>query len=130
MMTMNPVFCLPIVSLNIVFPQAFFTISGDTQLLISVVKITCLFGSELRQRAEVNFALCRYQRGCRSLAANLQLSAQSPREPRTHAETSDSEEGYDVPEEVENVIGAWPVPWAISRGAEAPAPCGRWGQRL
>ncbi|EPQ18597.1 Tubulin-specific chaperone D [Myotis brandtii] len=46
----------------------------------------------------------RYQRGCRSLAANLQASTQSQREARTHVETPDSEEGYDVPEEVESVI--------------------------
>lgn len=52
---------------------------------------------------------CRYQRGCRSLAANLQAGTQSQREAQTHAETPDSEEGYDVPEEVESVIGAWPA---------------------
>ncbi|XP_016070936.1 PREDICTED: tubulin-specific chaperone D [Miniopterus natalensis] len=46
----------------------------------------------------------RYQRGCRSLAANLQAGTQSQREAQTHAETPDSEEGYDVPEEVESVI--------------------------
>ncbi|XP_054449170.1 tubulin-specific chaperone D [Pteronotus mesoamericanus] len=45
----------------------------------------------------------RYQRGCRSLAANLQASTQSQREPRAHTEAPDSEEGYDVPEEVERV---------------------------
>ncbi|XP_036159520.1 tubulin-specific chaperone D isoform X2 [Myotis myotis] len=46
----------------------------------------------------------RYQRGCRSLAANLQASTQSQREARAHVETPDSEEGYDVPEEVESVL--------------------------
>ncbi|XP_036125871.1 tubulin-specific chaperone D isoform X1 [Molossus molossus] len=46
----------------------------------------------------------RYQRGCRSLAANLQAYTQSQREPPMHTKTPDSEEGYDVPEEVENVI--------------------------
>lgn len=55
---------------------------------------------------------CRYQRGCRSLAANLQAYTQSQRAPPMHTTTPDSEEGYDVPEEVESVIGAWPAAWA------------------
>ncbi|GAB5581455.1 tubulin-specific chaperone D isoform X1 [Prionailurus iriomotensis] len=45
-----------------------------------------------------------YQRGCRSLAANLQLCAQSPREPTVHAETPAGDGDCDVPEEVESVI--------------------------
>lgn len=52
------------------------------------------------------FGFCRYQRGCRSLAANLQLCAQGRREPQTHSETPDGDADDDVPEEVERVIGA------------------------
>ncbi|XP_066237763.1 tubulin-specific chaperone D isoform X2 [Saccopteryx leptura] len=66
-------------------------------------------GVKLVQRLGLTFlkprmAKWRYQRGCRSLAANLQVCTQSQREPWTHAETPDSEEGYDIPEEVESVI--------------------------
>ena len=57
--------------------------------------------------------LCRYQRGCRSLAANLQLCAQSPRQPTVHAETPAGDGDCDVPEEVESVIGGC-------------SPCGLW----
>lgn len=49
--------------------------------------------------------LCRYQRGCRSLAANLQLCAQSQKASKMHVETPDSDGDYDIPEEVESVIG-------------------------
>ncbi|XP_053767028.1 tubulin-specific chaperone D isoform X2 [Desmodus rotundus] len=65
-------------------------------------------GVKLVQRLGLTFlkprvAKWRYQRGCRSLAANLQVCTQSQREPRMHTEDPDSEEGYDVPEEVECV---------------------------
>jgi len=46
----------------------------------------------------------RYQRGCRSLAANLQRCAQSQKESVVHVETPDSDGDYDIPEEVESVI--------------------------
>lgn len=56
------------------------------------------------------FASCRYQRGCRSLVAGLQLSVQSPRDPGIQTETPDSDGEDDVPEEVESVIGEWGPP--------------------
>ncbi|XP_057570643.1 tubulin-specific chaperone D isoform X2 [Hippopotamus amphibius kiboko] len=66
-------------------------------------------GVKLVQRLGLTFlkprvAKWRYQRGCRSLAASLQLCVQSPREPRMQAETPDSDGEDDVPEEVESVI--------------------------
>ncbi|XP_070417334.1 tubulin-specific chaperone D isoform X2 [Equus przewalskii] len=66
-------------------------------------------GVKLVQRLGLTFlkpklAKWRYQRGCRSLAANLQLCAQGRREPQTHAETPDGDADDDVPEEVERVI--------------------------
>lgn len=39
------------------------------------------------------------------MAANLQLCAQSQREAETRVETPDSDGDYDIPEEVESVIG-------------------------
>lgn len=127
---MNPVFYLSIVSLNTwhfrMHPLRF----QATLLLISVVKIACLLVSELWLQAEVTCAPCRYQRGCRSLAANLQLCTRTPREPRTQAETPDSEEGYDVPEEVESVIGAWPVHRASRMAGKALVPCRCFGRGL
>uniref|UniRef100_A0A8C0GPQ0 Tubulin-specific chaperone D n=1 Tax=Chelonoidis abingdonii TaxID=106734 RepID=A0A8C0GPQ0_CHEAB len=47
--------------------------------------------------------LYRYQRGCRSLAANLQFSAQVPVVQNLVIAAADEEE-YDIPGEVENVI--------------------------
>ncbi|XP_058559363.1 tubulin-specific chaperone D isoform X2 [Neofelis nebulosa] len=66
-------------------------------------------GVKLVQRLGLTFlkprvAEWRYQRGCRSLAANLQLCTQSPREPTVHAETPAGDGDCDVPEEVESVI--------------------------
>uniref|UniRef100_A0A8C9P525 Tubulin-specific chaperone D n=1 Tax=Spermophilus dauricus TaxID=99837 RepID=A0A8C9P525_SPEDA len=49
-------------------------------------------------------ALCRYQRGCRSLAANLQLSAQDRSEQKPLEVPPDSDEDYDIPDGVESVI--------------------------
>lgn len=60
----------------------------------------------------VNGNIFRYQRGSRSLAANLSMSqpitatdAATP-----EAETQDQEEDYDIPEELETVIGKLPPP--------------------
>ncbi|KAL2297603.1 hypothetical protein Nmel_016149, partial [Mimus melanotis] len=50
---------------------------------------------------------CRYQRGCRSLAANLQAQGAAvhnqKREAAAAAEADDDEE-YDIPGEIENVV--------------------------
>ncbi|XP_006886364.1 PREDICTED: tubulin-specific chaperone D [Elephantulus edwardii] len=64
-------------------------------------------GVKLAQRLGLTFlkprvAKWRYQRGSRSLAANL--SSQKQREQTPHSGTPDREEDYDVPEEVESVI--------------------------
>ncbi|XP_073742220.1 tubulin-specific chaperone D isoform X1 [Callorhinus ursinus] len=66
-------------------------------------------GVKLVQRLGLTFlkprvAKWRYQRGCRSLAANLQHCAQSQKESKVHMETPDSDGDYDIPEEVESVI--------------------------
>ncbi|XP_019357997.1 PREDICTED: tubulin-specific chaperone D [Gavialis gangeticus] len=70
-------------------------------------------GVKLVQRIGLTFlkpkvAKWRYQRGCRSLAANLQFSAQPP---ATHKQVTaagaiddDDDEEYDIPGEVENVV--------------------------
>lgn len=46
----------------------------------------------------------RYQRGSRSLAANLSMS-QSTTVPAAVTQTQEQEEEYDIPEELETVIG-------------------------
>ncbi|XP_072601395.1 tubulin-specific chaperone D isoform X2 [Vulpes vulpes] len=68
-------------------------------------------GVKLVQRLGLTFlkprvAKWRYQRGCRSLAANLQPRAQGPEGSQMPAETADGDgDGdYDVPEDVESVI--------------------------
>lgn len=51
--------------------------------------------------------LCRYQRGSRSLAANLQAqgaAVQNQKREVAAAEDDDDEE-YDIPGEIENVVG-------------------------
>ncbi|XP_062936879.1 tubulin-specific chaperone D isoform X4 [Cynocephalus volans] len=66
-------------------------------------------GVKLVQRLGLTFlkpkvAAWRYQRGCRSLAANLQCVTQGQSEQKPLVVTSDSEEDCDVPEGVERVI--------------------------
>lgn len=52
----------------------------------------------------------RYQRGSRSLAANLSTSQASTSVVSPKEETEEQEEDYDIPEELERVIGELPVP--------------------
>ncbi|XP_068932719.1 tubulin-specific chaperone D isoform X4 [Petaurus breviceps papuanus] len=66
-------------------------------------------GVKLVQRLGLTFlkprlAKWRYQRGCRSLSANLRLSSQDEEKQSPHILASENDEDYDVPEEVENVI--------------------------
>ncbi|CAL9693227.1 unnamed protein product [Knipowitschia caucasica] len=64
---------------------------------------------KLTQRLGLTFlkprlASWRYQRGCRSLAANLSISQSNTVPVDSNAETQEQEEDYDIPEEVETVI--------------------------
>ncbi|RXM29165.1 Tubulin-specific chaperone D [Acipenser ruthenus] len=70
-------------------------------------------GVKLVQRLGLTFlkpkvAKWRYQRGSRSLAANLSISTQGQPhavEQNTELTDKEEEEGYDIPEEMEHVIG-------------------------
>lgn len=57
----------------------------------------------------------RYQRGSRSLAANLSMSQSTAvaTAPTPVVETQDMEEDYDIPEEVETVIGQFQPPLCL-----------------
>lgn len=54
-------------------------------------------------------SLCRYQRGRRSLAANLQAQGAAVQNQKTQAAAAaaeaDDDEEYDIPGEIENVVG-------------------------
>lgn len=54
--------------------------------------------------------LCRYQRGCRSLAANLQPQGAAVQNQKREVAAAappeaDDDEEYDIPGEIENVVG-------------------------
>ncbi len=57
----------------------------------------------------------RYQRGSRSLAANLSMSQSTTVAAAVtpEVETQDQEEDYDIPEEVETVIGQFQPPLSL-----------------
>nr|XP_043907616.1 tubulin-specific chaperone D isoform X1 [Solea senegalensis] len=80
-------------------------------LLESSEAILRKFSVKLMQRLGLNFlkprlAAWRYQRGSRSLAANLSMSqtAVTADAVTPHADTREQEEDFDIPEEVETVI--------------------------
>lgn len=56
----------------------------------------------------------RYQRGSRSLAANLSTSQSNTLTVSPKVETQE-EEDYDIPEELESVIGEFQVPFALKK---------------
>lgn len=54
----------------------------------------------------MNMRVFRYQRGSRSLVANLSMSLQSSSgAAQTPQDSDEQEEDYDIPEELEAVIG-------------------------
>lgn len=55
----------------------------------------------------------RYQRGSRSLAANLFSSQSNAAAGSPKVETQEEEEDYDIPEELESVIGELQAPFAF-----------------
>lgn len=57
----------------------------------------------------------RYQRGSRSLAANLSMSQPTTATDAVtpEVETQEQEEDYDIPEEVETVIGQFLAPGIV-----------------
>lgn len=68
---------------------------------------------------------CRYQRGCRSLAANLQAqgaAVQSQKREVAAAEVDDDDEEYDIPAEIENVVGVLKLERSCCNGAVGLCP--------
>lgn len=57
----------------------------------------------------------RYQRGSRSLAANLSTSQSNTSAASPEVETQEQEEDYDIPEELESVISELQVPFAFRK---------------
>lgn len=57
----------------------------------------------------------RYQRGSRSLAANLSTSQSNTSAASPKVETQEQEEDYDIPEELESVISELQVPFAFQK---------------
>lgn len=57
----------------------------------------------------------RYQRGSRSLAANLSSSQTNTAAASPKVETREQEEDYDIPEELESVIGELQAPIAFKK---------------
>lgn len=55
----------------------------------------------------------RYQRGSRSLAANLSMSQSTTVAVTPEVEMQEQEEDYDIPEEVETVIGQFQPPLSL-----------------
>lgn len=63
----------------------------------------------------------RYQRGNRSLAANLSTSQSSSSAASPKVETQEQEDDYDIPEELESVIGQLQVHFAFSKNLSRSA---------
>lgn len=59
------------------------------------------------------FCASRYQRGSRSLAANLSTSQSNALAVSLEVEVQEEEEDYDIPEELESVIGELHSPFAF-----------------
>lgn len=59
---------------------------------------------------------CRYQRGSRSLAANLSMSQSGTATDAVtpDMDTQEQEEDYDIPEEVETVIGVFQLALSLN----------------
>ena len=85
---------------NLSFSGTLVIISVLSDLLVHVVTVVCCENPYFANWHAWCFA--RYQRGSRSLADNLALS--QPKE-NTAWQQADDEEEYDIPDEIEDVIG-------------------------